>query len=116
MIDFIRAYFVTIIIEYAILFLLLKKRQDAGLITRNAIIASSLTLPFVWFVFPVLGFESWNFGLDPWIVQTAIAELFAFSIEAVAYRFLFNRISWKDAVIASLLCNSTSFIIGLIVM
>jgi hypothetical protein len=108
MIDFIQAYFLTIIIEYAILFLLLRKKQTEKLITRNAIIASSITLPFVWFVFPILGFG--------WEIQTAFAELFAFSIEAVAYRFLFNGISYKDAIIASLLCNSTSFILGLILL
>ncbi len=116
MIDFIRAYFVTIIIEYATLFFLLKDKQDHNLITRNAIIASSLTLPFVWFVFPVLGFGFWFPGFDPWIVQTTFAELFAFSVETAMYRFLFRDISWKDAVIASFLCNSASFVLGLMLM
>ena len=105
MIDFIRAYFLTIIIEWTILYLILKNKQNEKFITRNAIIASSLTLPFVWFVFPLLGFT--------WAIQTALAELFAFLVEAVLYRFLFNGINWKDAILASLLCNSTSFFISL---
>jgi len=102
--DFISAYALTITIETIILYLLLRDRYGTGLIVRNSLIASSLTLPFVWFVFPWLG--------SSWAVWTAMAELFAFGVEAGIYMMLFERMGWKQAVLASFICNSASFVIG----
>jgi uncharacterized protein (DUF2062 family) len=70
------------------------------------LIANSITLPFVWFVFPLLGLG--------WALQTALAELFAFVCEAIFYKIAFAKIGWKDAFMVSLACNSFSFVTGLL--
>lgn len=104
-----QAYVLTIAIETAMLFLVLRyilgRRYDAFLIIRNSIIASSLTLPFVWFFFPRIGLG--------YPVSLAISELFAFGAESAAYRWLFPRMDWRDALIASFICNLASFMLGL---
>jgi hypothetical protein len=107
--EFVYAYALTVIIETVIAILLLRGRYDKTLIVRNSIIANSLTLPFVWFLFPVLGFGSW------WL-QTAVAEVFAFVAEAVVYRALFPKIGLTEALKVSLACNVASFLAGLAVL
>jgi len=130
--DFFLSYFLTILIESAILVLLIRKKYDSKLIIRNAIIASSLTLPFVWFVFPLFNLEPWVSGLflpigqisrnlfdssiGSWVLQTMLAEIFAVVAEAVVYQRLFAQISWKDAFLTSLLCNGISFSAGIILL
>lgn len=102
--EFFTAYALTIAIEGAALFLVLRKRYPPPEIAKNAVIASSLTLPFVWFFFPALGLA--------WAPQTALAEAFAFLAEAGVYRFLFPGLGWKDALAASLACNALSLAAG----
>jgi hypothetical protein len=103
---FIPAYLLTIAIETALALFLLRKKYDGMLIARNSVIASTLTLPFVWFVFPALGFGSWA-------LQTAVAEIFAFLVEAAAYRVIFPKMGWMEALKTSFVCNAASFMIGL---
>jgi hypothetical protein len=103
--DFLSAYALTVSIEAVALYLLLRREYGAALIARNAVLASSLTLPFVWFAFPALGL--------PWGLQTAAAEAFAAVSEAGFYAFAFNGMKTRDALLASVLCNWASFIIGL---
>lgn len=105
--DFASAYVVTVAVETVLLFLLLRKRYPALQIFANSLIANTLTLPFVWFAFPALGLG--------WFLGTSIAELFAFLAEAAVYQRLFERIGWRDAIIASLLCNAASLAIGLVI-
>ncbi len=105
--DFISAYALTVSIEAVALFLLLRRDYGAALIARNAVLASSLTLPFVWFVFPALGLS--------WGPQTALAEAFAALAEAGFYAIAFKGMKMKDALLSSVLCNWASFIIGLAV-
>jgi hypothetical protein len=104
MADFLLSYFLTILIEISVLILLLRNDYNVGLIARNVVIASSLTLPFVWFLFPVLGLD--------WVLQSAAAEMFAFAVEAGLFRILFFGMSWKRAFVASFACNSVSFLFG----
>lgn len=108
---FLQAYILTLAIETAVLFLVLKyilgRRYDASLIVRNSVIASSLTLPFVWFFFPRIGLG--------YMTALAISELFAFGAESAVYRRLFSAMDWRDAAIASFLCNMASFMIGLMI-
>jgi len=110
-IGFIEAYVLTIAIETAVLYLslyhILGKRYEARLIIRNSIIASSLTLPFVWFFFPRIGLG--------YPLSLALSELFAFGAESAVYRFLFPRMDWRDAMIASFICNLSSFLFGFII-
>jgi len=104
--NFFQAWVLTIGIETIILFLLFRKRYYLDIIVRNSVLASSLTLPFVWFVFPL-------FGL-PWMLQTAISEFFAFSAEALLYTWLFPGLGIKNACLASFACNFLSFSAGLL--
>ena len=77
------------------------------MIARNSLLANTLTHPLVWFVFPLL----WpKIG---WTATTALAELFAFAAEAVAYSYLFPKLGWKRAALASFICNALSFAAGL---
>ncbi len=66
--------------------------------------ASFSTISYVWFVFPYL---------TAWPGSTAIifAELFAFVVEAVFYRFML-RLDWKTAFILSFVCNAVSYFVG----
>jgi len=95
----------TLGVEGVALFLLLRNQHGAALIARNAAVASSLTLPFVWFVFPPLGLQ--------WGLQTAAAEAFAVLAEAGFFSLAFKGMKMKDALLTSVLCNWCSFIIGL---
>jgi hypothetical protein len=103
--DFAAAYALTVSIEAVALFLLFRRQYGAMLIARNAVLASSLTLPFVWLVFPAMGLG--------WGLQTAAAEAFATLTEAGLYAVAFRGIRPKDALLASVLCNWCSFITGL---
>ncbi len=105
--DFLPAWCLTISIETALLFILLRRRYGISLIVRNSLIANTLTLPFVWFLFPAL-------GLGSWALQTALAEIFAFLAEAGVYRMLFPGIGWSDALRVSFLCNAASFLAGVL--
>jgi len=104
--NFTQAWILTIAIETVLLLLLLRKKYQLGLIIGNSAIASTLTLPFVWFVFPMLGL--------PWMVQTAISEFFAFSAEALLYTWLFPRLGIQNACFVSFACNFLSFSAGLL--
>ncbi len=66
-------------------------------------LASLLTLPYVWFIFPAFIQN----GM-PYIV---VSELFAFVAEAAWYAFAL-RINIKNAVILSLAANALSYLIG----
>lgn len=104
-VDFVVALILTIAIEAIVLFLILRKEYGTMTIARNALIASSLTLPFVWFVFGGLGL--------PWTIKTAMAEGFAVLVEAGFYKLAFKGMTIEKALIASFICNAVSFIIGL---
>ncbi len=101
------AYALTILIETAALFFLLRGRYAPAIIARNSLIANTATLPLVWLAFPLLG------PALGWGTYTAIAEAFAFAAEAAIYRFAFPDMDWRDAAAASLACNALSFVAGL---
>ncbi len=66
--------------------------------------ASFSTISYVWFVFPYLT----NWQPPTYVI---FAEVFAFIVEAIFYRFML-RISWRDAFLASLICNAVSYFLG----
>ena len=127
MLGFLAAFIITIVLEAVVALFLLRRRYDVQLIIRNVIIASTLTLPFVWFVFPNKVWLEYSMriyfasqtvlpvlGLGSWILQTTLAEIFAFGIETIVYRFLFNGMSWRGAIVCSFIANFASFSIGLV--
>ncbi|MFH1520302.1 MAG: hypothetical protein ABID61_01525 [Candidatus Micrarchaeota archaeon] len=103
--EFLQAYVLTIIIECIVLYFLVRKHYPSVAILKNGIIASTITLPFVWFVFPLLGL--------PWIYVTLISESFAFVVEGIIYLKIFNQIKAPMAFFCSFTCNVASVVIGL---
>lgn len=103
--EFLQAYALTLAVESIVLYGLLKGKYPIVEIVKNSILASTITLPFVWFVFPPSGFS--------WTYVTAVSEIFAVVIETIVYRVGFRKISWKMAFVSSFACNLTSFVIGL---
>jgi hypothetical protein len=107
---FFRALVVTITIETAVLFvfLFLRRRRSRNLVIRvlvAGIVASSVTLPFVWFVFPAI--------IENRTLFLAVAELFAFVAEAPIIRGMVKT-TWLEAAMASFCANGVSFISGLL--
>lgn len=71
--------------------------------------ASLITLPFVWFAFPQMDLPFF------WIVM--ISEVFAITSEAgFIYLGFRKRISFKHILILSLIMNTVSFSIGLLLL
>ena len=106
MANFILAYFFTIFIEGVVVFLLLRKKYNWTKIIRNVVFASSVTLPLVWFVFPLLPVV--------WIVYVIIAEVFVVISETIIYKILF-KMEWKAAFVISFIANLISFVIGFLI-
>jgi hypothetical protein len=67
-------------------------------------VASFATLPYVWFVLPVL--------IKPGLTYILISEISVTIIESIVIAGLL-KIDYKKALILSVLCNLTSFGIGL---
>ena len=63
--------------------------------------------PAVWFVFPELGLS--------YSVMVILAETWAVGSELVFYRLVFEQLSWRRAVLISLLANALSLGLGLVV-
>jgi len=108
---FLRAWTVTIGVETLVLIWLFKnplKEQLVGikLLVITSVFASSLTLPYVWFVFP-LAFSG------RYSVSLGFSELFAFAIEAIFYK-VFLKLSLRNAFIVSFIANACSFGLGYI--
>ena len=109
---FLGALFFTAAVETAALFLcarvLLKMKQKQApdaLLLFCGIALSCATLPYVWFVFPMLASG---------VAYIALAEAFAFAAEAIGYKFIL-RVDWKRAAALSFICNAASFLLGLLV-
>ena len=103
--------FIEIIALFLLVRLLLKinKLQISNtLLLFAGFIASFSTLPYVWFIFPKFFNFNYAYGL-----YAANAEIFVFVCESIIYYFLL-RIDIKKAILLSLLCNLTSFLLGLI--
>ncbi|MBN2532686.1 MAG: hypothetical protein JXB88_07345 [Spirochaetales bacterium] len=66
-------------------------------------LASFTTLPYIWFILPAF--------IRTYLYYTITAELFAFGMEAIIYRFLLN-LPLRRTIIISFICNSTSFLCG----
>jgi len=109
---FIYALFFTVAVETAALFLsarfLFKMKQKEApdaLLLFCGVALSFATLPYVWFVFPMLASGT---------AYVALAEAFAFAAEAIGYQFIL-KVGWKRALALSFICNAASFLLGLLV-
>ncbi len=103
----------TIVIETVVLFLLIRKgfKIDGSTVATKKIIiagifASMITLPYVWYILPILVY--WSYGL-----QVIFSEVLAVVVEALFYGlFLIPR--WKRAIVLSVICNAVSFFLMLL--
>lgn len=106
--NFFQAYAITFSIETLIIFILLRKHYSVAQIVRNSFLANTITLPIVWFIFPLL--------FRGYLLQIGLAELFAFLLEAAIYSEFFSKLKLSDAMTISIICNVSSFFIGLLIM
>ena len=110
-IHFLEALLITIIIETSVLFLLFKVfykqlKISNWLLLLTGIIASFSTLPYLWFILPLF--------IKTKILYVSVSELSAILIESVII-LGFLRINYAKAIIISVVCNMSSFLIGLII-
>lgn len=110
-ISFIKALIITILIECTILFILsytlFKKQQlKSTSILLTGFFASFATLPYFWFILPIF--------IQNKIQYTISSEILAVVIETfLIHGFL--KTTLKQSFIISLICNSISFGIGLLI-
>ena len=68
-------------------------------------LAQLATHPSVWFIWPLLAL--------PRPLFLVVAESFALVVEALIYRFSFERLAWSRCFAASALANGVSVVVGL---
>jgi hypothetical protein len=101
---------ITVFTESIVVFWLLRKALglSKNILTGReifsaAVIINCLTLPYVWFVFPIF---FWDFNIAIWT-----SEIFVFVIEAIFYKF-YLQLSIRNASLISLIANLASFSLG----
>jgi hypothetical protein len=110
-IHFLKALLLTITIETAILFLLFKVfyktlKVSNWILLLTGIVASFSTLPYLWFIIPLF--------IKTKISYIITCEISAVFIESIIILGLL-RINYAKAIITSIACNMTSFLIGLLI-
>ncbi len=107
---FLKALFYTIFIETICLFLVVrfflgikKIKIKNSLLFFSGIFTSSVTLPYLWFIFPMFRLSYFYLSL--------YGELWVFIMETIMYFFLL-RIGMKKALLISFFCNVISYLIG----
>lgn len=102
--QFLHALTFSVITETVIVLLLciiLKKDKRISLIAG---LGTVCTIPYVWFVFPTIFWYSAS-------TTVYLAELFAFLLEVLLYKII-GKVSWKYAILFSLVANSASYFLG----
>ena len=105
LIKFLIAWILTILIETVVLFLIAKLfRRESQILTSKIIligfIASTITLPLLRFVLPLFI----HYGAE----YTLIWEPLAIFLETFILKY-WLKISWKRAIMASIVCNVASY-------
>lgn len=108
---FLMALVIAVVIEsIVILVLLIWVFKDIKKITLEnvlfSIIPTTLTLPYVWFIFSKL-FQNYS-------LYVIVSELLVFLVEAVLIKYLFKT-SAKNAFIISFCANLISYLLGLLI-
>lgn len=108
--SFILYLIITLLTESIVVFLLLRKffkveKQQLSNkeILSATIFASSLTMPYVWFIFPYL--------ISNFIIAIWISEIFVVFVEMIFYK-TYIRLTWKNAFLISFVANLISFGLG----
>jgi hypothetical protein len=109
-INFLKSLALTILIETAVLFILVKRFYTRFQVKNQVIIiagitASFATLPYLWFIIPLF--------IKSGFYYQVVSELLAVFLESfILMGFL--KFNYKNALIISLICNSVSYGVGLI--
>ncbi len=107
--NFLISLIITVFIETLILigfykFIFKKKEISIYKLLFVGITASSLTLPYLWFILPTL--------FDTRFEYVLYGEILVFIIELFFYYFTL-QLTLKKAFIISFVCNLTSYLLGL---
>jgi len=106
--NFLLAFVLTNIIEFLVVYLLLRAREGLLRVFEVVLLCNLLTLPYVWFVFPAF--------LDlPYIPLLALSELFALFMEMVIYAATFKNSGALRATVAALIANIASLVLGIMI-
>jgi hypothetical protein len=103
-IAFLQALLITVSTETVIL-RLLEPRRPLKEVLFAGFLASTLTLPYLWFVLPQF--------ISDYALFLIVGELSVALVEAVLYFFVL-RVSAKKALFLSFTCNLISFLLGLL--
>jgi kynurenine formamidase len=109
-ITFLKALLLTISIETTVLLfatkLILKTdKVSKWILLLTGILATFATLPYLWFILPVF--------IKAKIWYVIASEVSAIGIESIII-FGVLRTKYRKALLISVLCNTTSFLIGLL--
>jgi hypothetical protein len=104
-----RAFLLTLCVEVVVMFLLIRfgnrsKTPGAIRIGLSVLAGQTATLPLLWYLmtqFSLIG-----------VTVFLLAEAFAVAVEGAIYKPLL-RMTWTEAMFASLLCNAVSVFIGM---
>ena len=110
---FVYALIMSIVIETIVLILLLKslfKKEAAkikiGQMIFTGIIATAVTIPYLWFVLPSLMSGS---------IYVIVGEVLVFLVEGVIINQIL-KLKMSTSMIVSFICNLVSFLLGLLLM
>ena len=108
--DFLRALFLTILIETFVLFVFFKTKFKILKINNNLLLltgflSSFLTLPYLWFVLPMF--------IQSTLFYVLIGELSVIIIETIIIWGIL-KINFRNAMLVSLTANLISFLMGLL--
>ncbi|MDO8339989.1 MAG: hypothetical protein Q7T16_05010 [Candidatus Burarchaeum sp.] len=103
--NFLLAFVLTNILEFAVVYLMLRGREGSLHIAEIVLLCNLLTLPYVWFVFPA-------FLAMPYFPLLALSEVFALFIEMLLYAASFRNAGALRATFAAVVANALSFLVG----
>jgi len=108
---FLKALVLTVTIETAVLFVLFKFIFKSiairnYILVLTGIFASSATLPYLWFIVPVF--------IHSKIWYHVVGESSVTLVESVIIMVML-RIKYSMALVVSIACNMTSYVIGLLI-
>jgi len=102
--SFIKALIITLILEILVAYIFLSILKIRKKLLISVLIGNLISLPIVWFIFPIIG----NI-----ILVVLLSEIFAFVFEAFFIYYLNKKdISLGKSFILSLIMNLVSFIVG----
>jgi hypothetical protein len=102
--NFLSAFILTVIVEFILGCFILDNFNRVKLFLI-IFFMNLLSLPFVWFLFPIIFSGYWTALL--------LSELFIFFLEAFLFRFLI-KISFRKAIELSFFLNFATFIFGVL--